>query len=520
MRVHLYYAPYPSQVLDGEDQPISTVRVLNPKSALVTLASGVRKYLAEWGVAADLKIIDTQVDGGSKYYKSIKYGPRTLHCHRVGGEFEEYDRLIRDAEIHGISNNYTNSAGIVADFARHIKAVNPDSLVVAGGMDVSARPEFYIDNGVDIVVQLEGEYSFAKVIESRARGLRLADLMPTTAYRSGTIVHGGPSLDLNELPPMSLDLVENMEAYTDTGEGIPPPTVKPPFSCFETSRGCYRTCSFCATPMRGRYRFMSPEAVDKHFAYFRAAGVNNILFQEDNILSRIQRTGKGSYIHESGREETIEIFRLAREYGFSWEFANGLEFGKFLDSGGIDTELMAALFWSDRSKDRWRGCYRVQIPLEFLGEDPTRKFNKLRRFEEEMEILRAVADFGVHYQTFNVIIGHDGDDENTINLYLNRCLHLRDALLDHSSKVVPYFNVFNRTLLPGTKDYRLQKDLLEFDIEQDPEVISVYLSPMGTAQLSYYNLVQKRIEMIRELNGSLIDQYDGIYHDTSGRIIS
>jgi hypothetical protein len=181
---------------------------------------------------------------------------------------------------------------------------------------------------------------------------------------------------------------------------------------------------------------------------------------------------------------------------------------------------MAALFWSDRSRDRWRGCYRVQIPLEFLGEDPTRKFNKLRRFEEEMEILRAVADFGVHYQTFNVIIGHDGDDENTINLYLNRCLHLRDALLDHSSKVVPYFNVFNRTLLPGTKDYRLQKDLLKFDIEQDPEVISVYLSPMGTAQLSYYDLVQKRIEMIRELNGSLIDQYDGIYHDMSGRIIS
>lgn len=515
MRVHLYYAPYPSQVLDGEDQPISTVRVLNPKSALVTLAGGVRKYLAEWGVAADLKIIDTQVDGGPTYYKSIRYGPRTLLCHRVGGEFEEYDGVIREAEIHGISNNYTNSAGIVADFVRHIKAVNPDSLVVVGGMDASARPEFYIDRGADVVVQLEGEYSFARVIESRARRLRLADLVSTSTYRGGTIVHGGASLDLNELPPMSLDLVEDLGAYTDTGEGIPPPTVKPPFSCFETSRGCYRTCSFCATPMRGRYRFMSPEAVDRHFAYFRAAGVNNILFQEDNILSRIQRTGKGNYIHDSGREEIIEIFRLAREYGFSWEFANGLEFGKFLDTGRIDTELMAALFWSDRSGDRWRGCYRVQIPLEFLGEDPARKFNKLRRFEEEMEILRAVVDFGVYYQTFNVIIGHDGDDEDAIDLYRGRCLRLRDALLDHSPEVVPYFNVFNRTLLPGTKDYHLQKHLLEFDIEQDPEVISVYLSPMSTTHLSYYDLVQKRIDLIGELNGSLIDQYDGIYHGAS-----
>jgi hypothetical protein len=512
MRVHLYYAPYPSQVFDGEDQPVSTVRVLNPKSALVTLAAGVRQNLAEWGIEADLRIIDTQVGGGSKYYKSIAYGPRTLHCYRVGGEFEEYDRSIREAQIHGISNNYTNSAGIVADFVKHIKAVKPDALVVAGGMDVTARPEFYIDNGVDVVVQLEGEYAFAKVIEAYARKLNLAELVPTRPYGGGTVVVGGPMLNLNDLPPMSLDLVENLEAYTDTGEGIPPPTVKPPFSCFETSRGCYRTCSFCATPMRGRYRYMSPEAVRKHFDYFKAAGVNNILFQEDNILSRMQRTGKGSYIHDTGRGEIIEIFQMARDYGFSWEFANGLEFGKFLDSGEVDTELMAALFWSDRTRDRWQGCYRVQIPLEFLGEDPTRKFNKLRCFEEELAVLKAVLDFGVNYQTFNVIIGHDGDDENAIKTYLDRCLRLKDALLSHSSEVAPYFNIFNRTLLPGTKDFRLQQHTLEFDIERDPEVISVYLAPMNTAHLSYYELVERRIHMIQELNGTLIDQYDGIAH--------
>ena len=257
---------------------------------------------------------------------------------------------------------------------------------------------------------------------------------------------------------------------------------------------------------------MSPKAVEKHFAYFKSMGINNILFQEDNILSRLQLTGSGRYIHDAGRAEVIEIFQLARQYGFSWEFANGLEFSKFLDTGTIDRELMAALFWSDRSKDRWQGCYRVQIPLEFLGENPTRKFNKLRCFEEEMEVLKAVLDFGVNYQTFNVIIGHDGDDHDAIDVYLNRCLQLKSELLRYKSEVVPYFNIFNRTLLPGTKDFRLQKHLLEFDIDRDPEVISVYLSPMNTAHLTYYELVEKRVNMIQELNGSLIDQYDGIHH--------
>jgi hypothetical protein len=266
--------------------------------------------------------------------------------------------------------------------------------------------------------------------------------------------------------------------------------------------------------MRGRYRYMSPEAVEHHFAYFRAFGINNILFQEDNILSRLQRSGTGRFIHDTGRDEVIEIFRLAREYGFSWEFANGLEFGKFLDAGEVDTELMAALFWNDRSGDRWRGCYRVQIPLEFLGDDPGKRFNKLRAFEEELEILRAVLDFGVQYQTFNVIIGHDGDDHAAIDRYLARCVALKSALLGYDSGAVPYFNIFNRTLLPGTRDFKKQSDLLEFDIERDPEIISVYLSPMNTEHMSYFELFERRVQMISELNGDMIDQYDGIHHGT------
>src|SRR6476620_2178540 len=112
MRIHLYYAPYPSQVFEGESQPVSTVRVNNPKSALATLAAGVRHNLRSTPVDAEIRIIDTQMDPGTRWYKDIPYGPRVLRCYRVGGEFEQYDDGIREADICGISNNYTNSAGI------------------------------------------------------------------------------------------------------------------------------------------------------------------------------------------------------------------------------------------------------------------------------------------------------------------------------------------------------------------------------------------------------------------------
>lgn len=515
MRVNLYYSPYPGQRFAGAENTISPVRVWNPKSALVTLAAGARSYLTEWGIDAVFRIIDTQVDDdGEVHYKSFRYGPRTIDCLRYGGAFERYDETFREADIIGISNNFTNSATVVTDFAKHARAVNPNALVVGGGMDVTARPEWYLDNGFDVVVQLEAEYTFAKIVESRARRVPLGELMFCREYGAGQIVLGGPQLNINELPTMALDLVERITNYNDTGEGVPPDTVHAPFICFESSRGCYRTCSFCATPMRGKYRYMAPDVVERHFAYFRSMGIKNILFQEDNVLSRMQRSGRGTMLHDSGRDEVIEIFRLAREYDFSWEFANGLEFGKFLDRGEPDLELMAAMFWSDQSGERWRGCYRVQIPLEFLGDAPKtkfNKFNKLRSFGEEMEILEAMLTFGVTYQTFNVLIGHDGDDRAAINTYLDRALQFRNALLDRSAKLVPYFNVFNRTLLPGTADFKAKEQRLEFDIARDPEVISVYLSPMSTEHLSFYDLLDERLRMMRELNGDLVDQYDGIH---------
>jgi hypothetical protein len=513
MRLNLYYAPYPSQTFTDADQPVSTVRVLNPKSALVTLAAGASDILASRKIDAEFRIIDTQVDEGLTAYKEIPYGPRRLACHRVGGDFERYDVGIKDAEIHGISNNYTNSAGIVLDFVAHIRAVNPKAVIVAGGMDASARPEYYISRGVNIVVRLEGESAFAKIVEAYSLGRPVEDLVACRRHGSGLIVEGGAVFDLDALPPMRLDLVDNLSIYTDTGEGTPPATVRGPFSCFETSRGCYRSCSFCATPMRGRYRFMSPAAVERHLSHFRAMGINNILFQEDNILSRIQRSGIGRLIHDTGRTEIIEIFKMVRDYGFSWEFANGLEFGKFLDGGTMDEELMEALFWNDCSGEAWRGCYRVQIPLEFLGADPARKFNKLRPFQDQLDILGAILDLGVRYQTYNVIIGHDGDGHSEIDEYLHRCVRLKDMLLQHDSDCTPYFNIFNRTLLPGTRDFDSQRHLLEFDIERDPEIISVYLAPMHTKHLSYYQLFERRLQMIAELNGEMIDQYDGIHYE-------
>lgn len=54
------------------------MRPFNPKSALPTLASGIRYFSRTMKFNCDIEIIDLQVGGKLTYYKSIPYGLQTL----------------------------------------------------------------------------------------------------------------------------------------------------------------------------------------------------------------------------------------------------------------------------------------------------------------------------------------------------------------------------------------------------------------------------------------------------------
>ena len=76
----------------------------------------------------------------------------------------------------------------------------------------------------------------------------------------------------------------------------------------------------------------------------------------------------------------------------------------------------------------------------------------------------------------------------------------------------PYFNVFNLSLLPGARDYQTLNSLLAFDIEENPEVIGIFLSAINTDHFSYWDIYQKRLEMTNMLNDRETHRiYDGIY---------
>jgi len=521
LNVTLFSVPAPGQCIKGEGEYLGTVRTHMHKAPLTALAAWTRH---EEGVA--VRIVDMQtLRREATPYGEIDYEGLVLEKHRVGAPFEAVDDEIRDSDVVGINANFTHSRLIAAQFARHARSRNPKCLVVVGGTDASGDPEYFLRNGADVVVKGEGELVFRELLQGLRRGRDLAAI-PNIVYNDGgTFVHNPDTflrqrLDVDRLPPPDLDGVD-LATYTDTGEGRPPFDLHGPFISVETSRGCAQACTFCATPFtKGRYRFMSLPRIAEHFAYYWSRGIRTLLFQEDNLLSRIHRRPNGEYVHPEGREELLAMFRLARDMGFSWEFTNGLEFGQYEHQGRIDHELVDAMFWHQVEGTSIRGCYRATIPLENLTDDSSRLFRKLKPLDCAKEVILALAGTGVHSLTFNLIIGRPEDDEEILRLSHHRCLEVREAVESAGRGTTAYFNVYNLSLLPGTVDYRHHRGMLAFDLERDPEVITFYLGCLRTRHFSPLEITQARGSLAKVLNGDrLIHDYDENYYITSPRFL-
>jgi hopanoid C-3 methylase len=526
----LYNVPAPGQCLPGEDRFLGTVRIGMHKAPLTALAAGLRERLAAKDVELHLRVVDMQtVDVQNEVYGELDYQGLMLEKHRVGTSFSRVTDTIKDSDIVGINANYTHSRLIVTDFAQYAKKANPEALVVIGGTDATQDPDYYLRRGGDIVVKGEGEGTLERLCEAVDRHQPIQTIANLAYHDQGRIVHTPKNFlsqpfDVEHMPPPDLGVVD-LSQYYDTGEGKPPFNLTGPFISVETSRGCAQACTFCATPStKGRYRFMKLDTIRAHFEYFKQAGVETLLFQEDNVLSRVHRNSSGNYAYEDGRQELLEMFRLARRMGFTWEFTNGLEFGQYIHQGRVDLELIETMFWHEMQGGRMRGCYRATLPLENLSDESSRLFRKLKPLGESGEVIKAVAQTGVNTLTFNLIVGRPQDDAGILKLSYDRCLWVKDLVARTHSDVNVYFNVYNLSLFPGTVDFRRLKHLLAFDIERDPEVVTFYLACLNTDYFSALEMTQARGTMTEKLNGSAkIADFDETFcltHDKFKRLLA
>lgn len=171
------------------------------------------------------------------------------------------------------------------EIIQRFKQEEIDSRVVLGGAFSIYHSKFLCDDGIDIVVNGEGEIAFSNLLEALETGKNLKEVQGLTYKQDHDVIDTGeaPFLDLNEVP---LPVYDELPLATADYKHIP---------C-ETSRGCWNHCSFCGIYPHRKWRAYSPEkavAAIKHaYRYFQYSRAPYIFLTDSNFVADINRVKK------------------------------------------------------------------------------------------------------------------------------------------------------------------------------------------------------------------------------------
>lgn len=212
-------------------------------------------------------------------------------------------RLVaEDADVVAFSC-YIWNIEAVSHLASDLKKLKPETIVVAGGPEVSySAKQFLSDNSAfDCVICGEGEQTWRELLLLMAReGVPAlpSHAMPAgIAYRNDSAIviarERAPLANLDDIPsPFALELVDTSK----------------PLVYYETSRGCPFTCAFCLSSLEKGVRSFSMSRV--------RADILHLIQKEVRVVKLVDRT----FNYDSGRANEIWEFILDHNKASTFHF--------------------------------------------------------------------------------------------------------------------------------------------------------------------------------------------------------
>ncbi|MFQ5963095.1 MAG: B12-binding domain-containing radical SAM protein [Candidatus Scalinduaceae bacterium] len=312
-------------------------------------------------------------------------------------------------QVVGITST-TSTFLSAAELASMIKRSNSDTVVVAGGVHISALPRESLLNhkDIDIAVLGEGEETIIELMDVLKDGRDLREVKGIVCRNSEEITFTEDRLlikDLDSLPLPAWDLLPNFpDAYNVQAQSV----ANFPSTSVCTSTGCTGKCTFCDRRIFGsKIRAHSAEYVikmikDLYYNY----GVRDIQFEDDNfMLLRTRLLKMCEMLKEEKMDITwscqarvdmvkLETLRKMKETG-CWMILYGVESGskKVLDlmKKGISKEkIEKAVDITHKARIMCKGFFITG----FLNEDK----NTLRETYDFIEKTK-LDDISLHYYT-------------------------------------------------------------------------------------------------------------------------
>lgn len=503
--IHMISVPTP--VLLHGDEPVSPNRTNYFPTPQLMLASSVLDRLEAEGIPwtvhfDDFKSIPDMEhwDAYLQPYAEFQYGHKKLTKAYVGDGMQRLPHALWDADVVCITANFTLEAYPVVQAIATLRRLDPNKLILVGGRDAMARPDYFLRMGADLVAYGDADYSLPELLVRLYRDEDLDDLV-----KSRCLVQTGERIQMDGLPFMRFEFLKNpLTHYCESGGGqfLPSILKKGGVAYFESSRGCFRECGYCTERLTKRSE-MSVQRFKDEVAWYRANGVSTVMLSDDNLLQRLNHG-------ERGELELIEMFEYLKKMEMVWEFPVGIEIGRLMqkDSSDFREHLFDLMFWNSDDPDNFSGAFRGLVPFENIladGDAPETNLRKMRTVNENMQILSRVIAAGMPQINLAVMLGFPDATKEKLKATrknLETIMEIRDDITDESDRLIGShinFSLFNATPYPGTPyfDEVIREKRLEYGIEEHPELWNLYTSVVRGDTFTAAENTENRHELLQ-----------------------
>lgn len=404
---------------------------------------------------------------------------------RIGMSQERIKEFIADGlyNIVGINSNFTPQTRMALEVAKAAKDLNPDILVVAGGVNARNMPDRFLkDSLVDVICSTEGESIFVRIAENWSKDLPFDDLDGIIFGKNGKYQVKPPkfssiAFNLDELPFPSWQKLpfEKYDKIASPHGALSPEIVR--YAPLMTSRGCPFRCSYCHISSEknspndiGNLRLKSVDRVIEEMKVLKSLGVKKIFIEDDSLLAKKVRVK--------------EIFKKLLDMGFKIADVNGVNLVHFAvkgKGGKLETDRdYLELFKS-------AGFDQIVFPVEsasqrILDKYATGKLNHER--QDVVELVKIARDVGITCPV-NMMIGFPDETESEIL----QTIELGRKLVDVGAE---YCTFFIPIPFPGSELHNVAIKNGNLDEDFDPDAMNWKNAIMKNTFVSPKRIVQLR----------------------------
>jgi len=218
--VHMISVPTP--VLLHGSEPVSPNRTNYFPTPQLMLASAALDRLQAEGIPWSIHFHDFKSipdmqrwDADLQPYAEFQYGRKRLTKAYVGDGMQRLSYELRDSEVVCITANFTMEAYPVVQAITKLRCLDPSKLIIVGGRDAMARPDYFLCMGADLVAYGDADYSLPELLVRLYKNEDLSGLIKHRCLMQ-TVV----PIQMDSLSFMRFDLLKNpLTRYCESGSG-------------------------------------------------------------------------------------------------------------------------------------------------------------------------------------------------------------------------------------------------------------------------------------------------------------